>query len=169
METSKFEKELDKNIKSGKISWESDSTQYYMVSKPALELVFGDWQPPKQLDIIPEFVEKWYNDNILYGTFSGVIASYAFNDNLDSVKWVDRNGGMELLCKMYLYGYTVVEKEKLYILKFPSQLYPYVSEVSVDNGITKQSKFAGSALKLTEKEIKAIDERYWQFAVMVDH
>ena len=76
---------------------------------------------------------------------------------------------MELLCKMYLYGYTVVEKEKLYILKFPSQLYPYVSEVSVDNGITKQSKFAGSALKLTEKEIKAIDERCWQFAVMVDH
>ena len=51
-----------------------------------------DWQPPKQLDIIPEFVEKWYNDNILYGTFSGVIASYAFNDNLDSVKWVNRNG-----------------------------------------------------------------------------
>ena len=128
-----------------------------------------DWQPPKPLDIIPEFVEKWYNDNILYGTFSGVIASYAFNDNLDSVKWVNRNGGMELLCKMYLYGYTVVEKEKLYILKFPSQLYPYVSEVSVDNGITKQSKFAGSALKLTEKGIKAIDERYWQFAVMVDH
>ena len=128
-----------------------------------------DWQPHKPLDIILEFVEKWYNDNILYGTFSGVIASYAFNDNLDSVKWVNRNGGMELLCKMYLYGYTVVEKEKLYILKFPSQLYPYVSEVSVDNGITKQSKFAGSALKLTEKGIKAIDERYWQFAVMVDH
>lgn len=39
---SKFEKELVKNMNSGKIPWESDPTSYYMVSKPALELIFRD-------------------------------------------------------------------------------------------------------------------------------
>lgn len=125
---------------------------------------------PSFVDVGIKNIPEYFN---AYGAIK-TIEEKVINSN-DSIDWAgiyawvltERNS--DTFSIAWIYGYTVVEKEKLYILKFPSQLYPYVSGVSVDNGITKQSKFAGSALKLTEKEIKAIDERYWQFAVMVDH
>ena len=73
-----------------------------------------DWQPPKPLVVVPQFVADWFKDS-MEGTFAGVISSYAFND-IEAVKWVQGNGGIDLLCKMKLYDYTV-EKEKLYTLK----------------------------------------------------
>lgn len=103
-----FEKELDNILNlnnSGIVSY-----KVYTIARANFAKKYD-----KQLVVVPKFVAEWYNDS-MDGTFSAVIASYAFNDNLESVKWVSQNGGMELLCKMYLYGYTV-EKEKLYLLK----------------------------------------------------
>lgn len=79
-----------------------------------IEEKFNDWQPPKQLVEVPQFVADWFEDS-MEGTFAGVISSYAFND-IEAVKWVQGNGGIDLLCRMKLDGYTV-KKEKKYILK----------------------------------------------------
>ena len=75
---------------------------------------FKDWQPPKPLVVVPQFVAVWFEDKML-GSFSAVVASYSFSDD-EAITWVHDNGGLDLLCKMKLYGYTV-EKEKKYILK----------------------------------------------------
>lgn len=77
-----------------------------------------DWQPPMPLPKpyieVPQFVADWFEEK-MEGTFAGVISSYAFND-IEAVKWVQGNGGIDLLCRMKLDGYTV-KKEKKYILK----------------------------------------------------
>lgn len=76
-----------------------------------------DWQPPKPREIpveIPQLVAVWFEDRML-GSFSAVVASYSFNDD-EAITWVHDNGGLDLLCKMKLYGYTV-EKEQLFYLK----------------------------------------------------
>ena len=129
---------------------------------------FKDWQPPKPREIpveIPQFVAGWFEDGMV-GTFSAVVASYSFNDN-EAITWVHDNGGLDLLCKMKLYGYTV-EKEKLYVLELPRQYNPYVSQVNDFNIISRFAPLFYEAKRLSEKEIKAIDERYWAFAVKVE-
>ncbi|MBC1801015.1 DUF1642 domain-containing protein [Listeria booriae] len=60
-----------------------------------------------------------------------------------------------------LYGYTV-EKEPLYYVRLPH--FGYVTN-RMDYTLS-QSKT--DAIALTESRIKAIDERYWQFAVPVE-
>ena len=77
-----------------------------------------DWQPPMPLPKpyikVPQFVADWFEEK-MGGTFSAVVTSYSFSDD-EAITWVHDNGGLDLLCKMKLYGYTV-EKEKKYILK----------------------------------------------------
>lgn len=127
-----------------------------------------DWQPPKPREIpveIPQLVAVWFEDRML-GSFSAVVASYSFSDD-EAITWVHDNGGLDLLCKMKLYGYTV-EKEKLYVLELPRQYNPYVSQVNDFNVITRFAPLFYEAKRLSESEIKAIDERYWTFAVPVE-
>lgn len=132
---------------------------------------FGDWQPPKppkprEIPVeIPQLVAVWFEDRML-GSFSAVVASYSFNDD-EAITWVHDNGGIDLLCKMKLYGYTV-EKEQLYVLELPRQYNPYVSQVNDFNVITRFAPLFYEAKRLSESEIKAIDERYWAFAVKVE-
>ena len=66
---------------------------------------FKDWKPPKEPIVVPQFVADWFEDG-LGGTFSAVVASYSFNDD-EAITWVHDNGGLDLLCKMKLYSYTV--------------------------------------------------------------
>lgn len=78
---------------------------------------FKDWQPPKPREIpveIPQFVAGWFEEK-MGAAFSEVVSAYSFSGN-EAIAWVYENGGIDLLCKMKLYGYTV-EKEKLYLLK----------------------------------------------------
>ena len=126
---------------------------------------FKDWQPPKPLVVVPQFVAVWFEDKML-GSFSAVVASYSFSDD-EAITWVHDNGGLDLLCKMKLYGYTV-KKEQLYVLELPRQYNPYVSQVNDFNVITRFAPLFYEAKRLSESEIKAIDERYWAFAVKVE-
>ncbi len=71
---------------------------------------FKDWQPPKAKVEVPQFVADWF-DIGMFGTFSGVISSYAFND-CEAVVWAKTNGGIDLLCNMKLYSYTVKKEPK---------------------------------------------------------
>ena len=126
---------------------------------------FKDWQPPKPLVVVPQFVAVWFEDKML-GSFSAVVVSYSFSDD-EAITWVHDNGGLDLLCKMKLYGYTV-KKEQLYVLELPRQYNPYVSQVNDFNVITRFAPLFYEAKRLSESEIKAIDERYWAFAVPVE-
>ena len=148
--------------------WHAENNGKYdsaRVYHKALMCNFIDWQPPKPLVAVPQFVADWFEDGMV-GTFSAVVASYSFNDN-EAITWVHDNGGLDLLCKMKLYGYTV-EKEKLYVLELPRQYNPYVSQVNDFNIISRFAPLFYEAKRLSEKEIKAIDERYWAFAVKVE-
>ena len=89
---------------------------------------FKDWQPPKELVEVPQIVDDWYTERMI-GTFAGVISSYAFNNDLEAVRWVQGNGGIDLLCHMKLESYTV-KKEKKYILKHID-----LSELSNDDSL----------------------------------
>lgn len=76
-----------------------------------------DWQPPKPREIpveVPQRFADWFEEKMA-ASFLSVVSAYSFSDDED-IKWVRDNGGLDLLCKMKLYGYTV-EKEKIYYLR----------------------------------------------------
>ncbi|WP_242384432.1 DUF1642 domain-containing protein [Enterococcus faecalis] len=134
--------------------------------------------------IVPKFVAYWFEDNFeeLDWELGGVLIN-AFNTNRnersDFQDWLvdTTNYPIETLIRMKLFGYEV-EKEQLYYVKLPD-----LRSSSSDNvyglrktlngeiriavfdkqkvGKTKDSQF-------TENQIKAVDERYWPFAVKVE-
>ncbi|MGZ7305223.1 DUF1642 domain-containing protein, partial [Streptococcus pyogenes] len=82
--------------------------------------------------------------------------------------WLNNSADVQFtLCDAMRYGYEV-EKEQLYYVLLP-EMGEYESkyfldqdgELSVDNQLCEY-------YKLTEQEIKSIDERYWPFAVKVE-
>ncbi|HHX0206248.1 TPA: DUF1642 domain-containing protein [Enterococcus faecalis] len=109
--------------------------------------------------IVPKFVAYWFEDNFeeLDWELGGVLIN-AFNTNRnersDFQDWLvdTTNYPIETLIRMKLFGYEV-EKEQLYYVKLPGVGY-------LNN--------ADGGIKHTEKEIKAIDKRYWPFAVKVE-
>ena len=133
---SEFEKELENNMKLRKIAYErEDIDSDYFVSKWGIERIFKDWQPPKQLVVVPQFVSDWFDIN--QDDIDGNIK--ALNRNIDrklKIEWSEMerwfmyspNKPIETLISMQLNGYTV-EKENLYILKHidMSKLYTDVS------------------------------------------
>lgn len=134
----------------------------------AIEEKFKDWQPPKELVEVPQimadFIENKKGDLKLYGAFHEI---YKNMHGTDLHLWVsEKNDRQESFAKAWIDGYTV-EKEQLYVLKFPNRTNPYVYYVK-SNMITQQCSQIEDAKRFTESEIKAIDERYWAFAVPVD-
>ncbi|WP_270272199.1 DUF1642 domain-containing protein [Enterococcus faecalis] len=109
--------------------------------------------------IVPKFLAYWFEDNFeeLDWELGGVLIN-AFNTNRsersDFQDWLvdTTNYPIETLIRMKLFGYEV-EKEPFYYVKLPGVGY-------LNN--------ADGGIKHTEQEIKAIDERYWPFAVKVD-
>lgn len=124
--------------------------------------------------IVPKFVAYWFEDNFeeLDWELGGVLIN-AFNTNRnersDFQDWLvdTTNYPIETLIRMKLFGYEV-EKEQLYYVLLPEtgehELKYFLDqdgELSVDNQLCEY-------YKLTEQKIKAIDERYWPFAVKVE-
>ena len=117
----------------------------------------------KQLDepikvVVPKFVAEWFENekNSLEIAINYAISllnddEYPFNTEF--ARWLDnpKNKPLETLIAMKN-GYDI-EKEQLYYVKLPGVGY-------LNN--------ADGGIKHTEQEIKAIDERYWLFAVKVD-
>lgn len=132
---------------------------------------------------VKQFVADWFENNFeeLDWELGGVLIN-AFNTNRnersDFQDWLvdTTNYPIETLIRMKLFGYEV-EKEPLYYVELPD-----LRSSSSDNvyglrktlngeiriavfdkqkvGKTKDSQF-------TENQIKAVDERYWPFAVKV--
>ncbi|XOW21411.1 DUF1642 domain-containing protein [Lactococcus cremoris] len=80
------------------------------------------------------------------------------------------NNKLFILSHLAITGYTV-EKPQLFYIDLPKVFglsdSTFVSKA--ESGIISEfTKGKDYALKLTEQEIKSIDERYWQFAVPVE-
>ncbi|EGO2676764.1 DUF1642 domain-containing protein [Enterococcus faecalis] len=102
---------------------------------------------------------NWLNN----GTF------YLEGKELELAKWVNKNE--TTFEYAWIHGYEV-EKEQLYYVKFDIlYLQKYlVKNVETDQFyLSNNEKVVGNyeQVKFTEQEIKAIDERYWPFAVKV--
>ena len=119
---SEFEKELEKNMKLRKVAYERESIDSdFFVSKWDIERIFKDWQPPKPLVVVPQFVAdyiKTQKDNDYDGNAFLISKHYEYFEQDGNVSKLD----MWIACnfndflKAIVNGYTV-EKEKKYILK----------------------------------------------------
>lgn len=112
---------------------------------------------------VPAIVAKWFETNKY--VLDRAILDYMFedyaSDNSEFGKWFDNKNGkpIETLVRM-LDGYEVEEEPKYY-LDLPKM--GMVNEIS-----NSQLCWTNCEGGITEKEIKAIDERYWPFAVPVE-
>ena len=178
----KFEEELS-SLPVSKITNYGD---YW--NKAQLLTVFKDWQPQQALPVVPEEVDK----AIKYLKTQNNFATLTDLKNLDILTekgfwWLndfqfkDRRfgfGGLNnklfILSHLAITGYQV-EKPQLFYIDLPKVFglsdstsdSTFVSKA--ESGIILEfTKGKDYALKLTEQEIKSIDERYWQFAVPVE-
>jgi hypothetical protein len=133
---------------------------------------------PKKV-IVPQFVADWFEDNFeeLDWELGGVLIN-AFNTNRnersDFQDWLvdTTNYPIETLIRMKLFGYEV-EKEQLYYVDFINDGDVHKRLIlDHENGKYNIVDWSDNLIGLvqemfTEQEIKAIDERYWPFAVKV--
>ena len=139
--------------------------------------VFGKTGEPKKL-VVPKFVAEWFEDNKHALDLTIFIAIRGLNDEewphkTDFENWLDvsKNKPIETLVRMKD-GYEV-EKEPLYYVKLPVVYFNHLDLETYlmkdDRGnITIADNNDFDDMKFTESEIKAIDERYWPFAVPVE-
>lgn len=166
--------------------WESKEAHAFKLIEPPLALTKHEMyvagyglakieilEDLKQLDepkkvVVPQVVADWikYAKQQGYGfmqSYDPIYMSYPINDSLD--KWIEDNE--ETFARAWLDGYEV-EKEPLYYVFDPTtKQYLGVDKVS-NEAFWLSSQNSGARTPLTEQEIKAIDERYWPFAVKVD-
>ncbi|EAC3826487.1 DUF1642 domain-containing protein [Listeria monocytogenes] len=118
---------------------------------------------------VPQFVADWISRRRQEGYNLIWSISYENNDMPDEIyEWLTSAAdNQELFARAWLDGYEV-EKEPLYYVKLIEGAYGYL------NIRNDGRRFANDDVqtnicetKFTEAEIKAMDERYWQFAVPV--
>ena len=126
-----------------------------------------------QKPVVPKFVAEW----IEYAKKKGDSLAISFKPwNLYGVeyskadRWIEDN--QETFARAWIDGYEV-EKEPLYYVKLPVMYFnrwdleAYLMKDDRGN-ITIADNNDFDDMKFTESEIKAIDERYWPFAVPVE-
>ena len=122
------------------------------------------------LPVVPECVakqiERVKNSNGNFATLG--LFDWNHEAKPDYTKWIHEN--VFDFMRACTIGYTV-EKPQMFYIELPN-VYGLKNKVSVskvENGtIVEFSNGKNYTLKLTEQEIKSIDERYWQFAVPVE-
>lgn len=133
---------------------------------------------------VPKFVADWIEQCKAKATLADCLKGYYEISNGEGVgsgdfqNWVVDNENDELTAKAWIFGYEV-EKEPLYQVKIPTVNWDeYSSELVTEyayliwDRTSHEYKLSASnkdykswRASLTESEIKAIDERYWAFAV----
>ncbi|WP_333493668.1 DUF1642 domain-containing protein [Enterococcus lactis] len=127
-----------------------------------------------QKSVVPKFVAEW----IEYAKKKGDSLAISFKPwNLYGVeysktdRWIEDN--QETFARAWLDGYEV-EKEPLYTvtINLDRKYHLVVDEGDgndeISTTLTTSHGVLGYRYFLTEKQIKAIDERYWPFAVPVE-
>lgn len=171
--------ELIKKIKLSSISDPKYLRNIIMVPD-VLDLVKQLDEPQKP--VVPRFVADWIElckeKADLISCLSG---SYEYGVNqykriTEDEDWLFEADHQELVARAWLYGYEV-EKEPLYYVYFPEiiaspeMFFPDIEGAYLmksDDGIELADNNDFEDMKFTEREIKAIDERYWAFAVPVE-
>ena len=102
--------------------WHAENNGKYdsaRVYHKALMCNFIDWQPPKPLVVVPQFVADWFekNEDDLSFKIWGYLINWKLQDKKsDFFRWMKKESEcIEILIRMQD-GYTVKE-EKMYILK----------------------------------------------------
>ncbi|HBI2036476.1 TPA: DUF1642 domain-containing protein [Enterococcus faecalis] len=133
----------------------------------------------KQLDepikvVVPKFVAEWldkhkYSTDIIdlflsveYATDSDGFVAEKWDYSGEFYDWLSNSADIQFtLCDAMRYGYEV-EKEQLYYVKLPEIGYMRFGKKYFYSTDKEDAK------RYTENQIKAIDERYWPFAVKVE-
>lgn len=126
----------------------------------------------KQKVTVPKFVATWIKQCQEKATLADCLDGYYEISNGEVVSsedfqnWVVDNENDELTAKAWMFGYEV-EKEPLYQIELPGTSWgAYLTKADNGDLVIFQNTTSGSTF--TESEIKAIDERYWAFAVPVE-
>ncbi|MEO2455814.1 DUF1642 domain-containing protein [Enterococcus faecalis] len=128
----------------------------------ALELVKEKKLDEPKKVVVPKFVAEKIES---YGSALEMLANEYFDQSSEEVDsdalacWID--GNADLFFKAWIHGYEV-EKEQLYYVKLPEIGYMRFGKKYFYSTDKEDAK------RYTESQIKAIDERYWPFAVKVD-
>lgn len=144
----------------------ADSYSYFRGAKyvveRAISLAKQLDEPKKVKVVVPQVVADWIKYAKQQGyefmqSYDPKKMFYPINDGLD--KWIDDNE--ETFAHAWLDGYEV-KKEPLYYVKLPEIGYMRFGFcIPITESIDEAKKY-------TEQEIKAVDERYWPFAVKVE-
>lgn len=168
-----------------KIEWKEDKYELHNAASGGKERAYSlAIDLAKKLDepekvVVLQFVADWFEDNFeeLDWELGGVLIN-AFNTNRnersDFQDWLvdTTNYPIETLIRMKLFGYEV-EKEQLYYVDFINDGDVHKRLIlDHENGKYNIVDWSDNLIGLvqemfTEQEIKAIDERYWPFAVKV--
>lgn len=126
---------------------------------------------------VPQFLDKYIQEN-KKSSVSDIFTQdwvYESGDELDDEvnKWLYNNDGAEndrrylIAVQAFVTGEYEVEKEPLYQIELPGTSWgAYLTKADNGDLVIFQNTTSGS--NFTESEIKAIDERYWAFAVPVE-
>lgn len=131
---------------------------------------FKDWEPPRKKVAIPKKVAVIIEEGHTLGA-SLLEFLVLLDKNIDkgTRKWLTKNE--QIAVNAWYYGY-VIEEESLYRVMFPGMSYPERLCIGYSWSDDKSVHIADNTDcgkdKFTEQEIKAIDERYWEFAVPVE-
>ena len=132
--------------------------------------------PQQSLPVVPECVAELFNEYRLENIqrlFEFGIDDIKSNKMIKALMWRDKHPDTFSLA--FITGKYEVEKPQLFYIDLPKVFglsdstsdSTFVSKA--ESGIISEfTKGKDYALKLTEQEIKSIDERYWQFAVPVE-
>jgi len=123
---------------------------------------------------VPQFVADWFEknkDDLDFAIYAAVAHSIKESDYYrypeGFIEWIELadNKPIETIIRMKD-GYEV-EKEPLYQIELPGTSWgAYLTKADNGDLVIFQNTTSGSTF--TESEIKAIDERYWAFAVQVE-
>ena len=173
---SNFEKELEKNMELNKVAYKIENIYSgFLVSKRDIERIFHDWQPPKPLVVVPQFVADWFekNEDDLSFKIWGYLINWKLQDKKsDFFRWMKKESEcIEILIHMQD-GYTV-KKEQLYEVIINGLYLAKLMKCddSKSHRFIEKDKLVNwqeTGYRLTAKQIKMIDKRYMAFAVKVD-
>lgn len=157
----------------------NDSYEKEVIRSSKLESQIIDLKSQLQqqaLPVVPECVAELFNEYRLENIqrlFEFGIDDIKSNKMIKALMWRDKHPDTFSLA--FITGKYEVEKPQLFYIDLPKVFglsdstsdSTFVSKA--ESGIILEfTKGKDYALKLTEQEIKSIDERYWQFAVPVE-
>ncbi|EGF4655247.1 DUF1642 domain-containing protein [Listeria seeligeri] len=123
-----------------------------------------------ELIAVPRFAADWIKHCKQREYDLACLLEYEDSDmSAEMYEWlISSADNQELFARAWMDGYEV-EEEPLYYVKLADSRLDYlrVDKTTGKTSISNPKPLANCRVKFTEKEIKELDERYWQFAVPI--